>query len=382
MPYWRISSFYLVYFASLGVILPYWALYLRDLGFSPLAIGELMALPMLTKVLSPGLWGWLADHLGHRMMVVRIGALLAVVAFAGMFLVEGYLGIALVMFTFTFFWNAVLSPLEAVSLAHFRGDPHLYSRARLWGSIGFILAVAGLGLLLDRTGTAPLPMVLFSLFGLIFIASLIVPEPCPDPHVGDHAPISHIVRRPEVIALVVCALLMQASHGPYYTFYTIYMEGVGYSRTVVGGLWALGVIAEVGIFLIIGRLLHHFGMRQLLLLAYVLALIRWVLTGALPDVVPVVLLAQLLHAATFGLHHAAAIALIHRHFRGRHHGKGQGIYAGLGLGLGGALGSWYSGLVWQELGASAAFMTAALFPIVAFLIAYRWVHPERKIGTG
>ena len=97
VPYWRLSGFYLFYFAALGVFLPYWALYLHSLGFSPLEIGELMATAAITKVIAPNVWGWLADHTGKRMLVVRVGSACAVLAFIGVFVAQGYWWMLLVM---------------------------------------------------------------------------------------------------------------------------------------------------------------------------------------------------------------------------------------------------------------------------------------------
>ena len=73
MPYWRLSGFYLFYFASLGALVPYWGLYLKSTGFSAHDIGVFMAIIMGTKIVSPNIWGWIADHLGHRMLIVRVG---------------------------------------------------------------------------------------------------------------------------------------------------------------------------------------------------------------------------------------------------------------------------------------------------------------------
>ena len=105
MPYWRLSSFYLFYFASLGALLPYWALYLDSLGFAPAAIGELMAALMATKIVAPNLWGWIADHTGRHMPVVRLASLVSMIAFAGVFLGDSYPWLMLVMLVFSFFWN-------------------------------------------------------------------------------------------------------------------------------------------------------------------------------------------------------------------------------------------------------------------------------------
>lgn len=370
VPYWRLSGFYLFYFASLGAFLPYWTLYLANLGYDAVAIGQLMALMALTKLISPNIWGWIADHTGERMRIVRLGSLAAAVSFAGVFLGQGFWWLALVMVAFSFFWNATLPQFEATTLNHLGREPQRYTRIRIWGSIGFIAAVAALGPLLDRYGTAPLPALLLVLFAAIWLSTLHVDERA-GPAPPASARIGLVLRQPHVLALLAVCFLMQASHGPYYTFYSIYLEDHGYSRSLIGQLWALGVIAEVGVFLLMHRLVPRIGLRALLLASLALAALRWLLIGFFVDSLPVLVGAQLLHAATFGVYHGVAIQLIHRYFQGRHQGRGQALYSSVSYGAGGALGALYSGFTWDSAGATVTFAIAAALSALAWLLAWR-----------
>ncbi len=369
--YWRLSGFYFFYFASLGALVPYWGLYLQSRGFGGAQIGELVAILMATKLVAPNIWGWIADHSGRRMAVIRTASLLSVLAFAAVFWSGGYGSLALVIAGFSFFWNASLPQFEAVTLSHLGADSHRYSSIRLWGSIGFILAVVALGPVLDRFGAGLLPGVLIVLFAAIWLSSLSVPEAPGGVHPEEHEPLRQVLRRPAVLTLLSVCFLMQASHGPYYTFYTLYMEEAGYSRGQIGWLWALGVVAEIGVFLVMHRWLPHFGARALLLASLAFTSLRWCLIAAFPDLLPVVLLAQTLHAASFGIYHAVAIHLIHRMFVGRNQGRGQALYSSLSFGAGGAVGSLAAGYVWAGIGHSAAYYAAALLSFGALLLAWQ-----------
>lgn len=380
MLYWRLSSFYFFFFATLGALLPYWGLYLQSLGYTPLQIGQMMAVIMATKIVSPNIWGWIADHTGRRMTVVRTGALLALFAFGGVFLAEGFGWLLLVMLAYSFFWNAALPQFEANTFNHLGGEEHRYSSIRLWGSVGFIIAVAGLGALFDVTGPGLLPIAMLFLLGGIWLSSLSVPERAAPGAAHDHPPLRRVLARPAVIGLLLICFLMQASHGPYYTFFTIYMGEHGYSGTVIGQLWALGVVAEVGVFLVMHRLVPRFGLRLLLLASLALASLRWVLIGLAPESLPLLLLAQLLHAATFGVYHAAAIQLIHGYFTGPNQGRGQALYSSLSFGAGGAAGGLYSGFAWDTLGSSFTFLIAAAVSTLALGLAW-WLIPQRRTAA-
>ncbi|MHB1239130.1 MAG: MFS transporter [Gammaproteobacteria bacterium] len=373
MIYWRLSGFYWFYFAALGALVPYWSLYLKSVGFGPVAIGELMAIMMATRIVAPNLAGWLADHTGRRMAVVRCASFLAPVAFAGVLLGHGFGWLALVVALFSFFWNAALPQFEATTLNHLGLRVHRYSRVRLWGSIGFILSVSGLGFLFQRYAAGLLPLVVLALLFGIGVTSLLVPDGAAPPRKGAPRPLLEVLGRREVAALLVVCFLMQVSHGPYYAFFTLYLEDHGYRAGLIGLLWALGVLAEIGVFLVMHRLLPRFGARSLLLASLALAALRWLLIGAFPRHLLLIVFAQTLHAASFGVYHAVAIHLVHGLFTGRHQGRGQALYSSVSFGAGAALGSLASGYLWAGLGPSAAFYGAALVAGVAWLVAWRWI---------
>ncbi len=371
MPYWRLSGFYFFYFATLGALIPYWGLYLQSLGFSAAAIGSMIAVIMATKIVSPNIWGWVADHTGKRMMVVRLGGLLSLLAFAGVFVSSQYWWLVGVMMVFSFFWNATLPQFEATTFNHLGEETHRYSSVRLWGSVGFIVAVWLIGQQLEGSRIVYLPVILLGLFATIWISSLLVPEEASAHATATHEPLRKVLARPEVTGLLLVCLLMQMGHGPYYTFYSIYLQDYGYSLSLIGFLWALGVFAEVLIFLRMHKLVPRFGLKRLLLASLLLAALRWVLIALFPEQRAMIVFAQLLHAASFGLYHAVAIQLIHTYFTGRHQGKGQALYSSLSFGAGGAIGSFYAGYAWDALCSMVTFFGAAVVSLLAAWIAWR-----------
>ncbi|MES9903082.1 MAG: MFS transporter [Sedimenticola sp.] len=379
MPYWRLSGFYLFYFAALGGLLPYWGLYLKSLGFNAVAIGELMAIPMATKFLAPYVWGWLGDHLGRRMVIVRLGSLLTAVIFLAVFQLQGFWELGLAMVLFSFFWNAVLPQFETVVLDYLGDGVSRYARIRLWGSIGFILSVIALGIAVDLQGPLVILPTLFCLYGAIWISSLLIRDPAVRPRPQQQAPIIEVLKQPAVIAFFAVCFLLQASHGPYYGFYSIHLEAIGYSKTLIGLLWALGVVAEVIIFFFMHRLLQGYGARKVLLASLFLTLLRWLIIGHFADSLEALIPAQLLHAASYGSFHAAAIHIVHHYFTGKHQGRGQALYSSLSFGLGGALGTLVSGFVWDDVGPSAAFTVAAMVSAAALLVAWRWPINEIEV---
>ena len=373
-PYWRLSSFYFFYFAFVGAMAPFWGLYLRSLEFSAFQIGVLMSLLQVMRIFAPNVWGHLADRTGKRVAIVRIAALVSLVTFVGVFWATTFWPLFIVMSLISFFWSASLPLVEATTLSHLGERSDRYGRVRLWGSVGFIVVVLGLGMALDHASIKLVPWVVLGLLVGIVLTARVIPEAEMVSRDHVHIPLREVLRRPQVVALLVAALLMAAAHGPYYTFFTIHLVETGYSKSFAGWLWALGVVCEIGIFLIMPRVFARVRTESVLLATLVIAAARFLLIGWQADNLPLLLFAQLLHAFTFGAYHACALALVHGHFTGRNQARGQALYNSIAFGVGGTLGSLYAGAAWDVLGAAWTFTLASGFAVLATLIFARRGH--------
>ena len=381
VPYWRLSAFYFCFFGLLGALYPYWSLYLKDKGFSASEIGLLLAIPMATKIIAPNLWGWLADHTGKRLLIIRLGALLSWLCFLGIFIDQSFLVIALVMMGYSFFWNAILPQHEVITISYLRDRPETYSRIRLWGSIGFIIFVLGGGAWFDSHDIETLPFVGLVLLVGIFLSSLFIPNSRYEKHPKPAVKFISNLKQPVVIAFLLAGALMQVSHGVYYSFFSIYMETYGFSRSGIGTLWSVGVIAEVCLFILMHQLLLKFGVRVIMLICLALATIRWLMIGYGADYLIILVIAQTFHAFTFGAFHAAAIECVRRLFESGNQGKAQAMYSACCFGAGGAIGSYLGGLIW-DWEAIMAFNFASLSSLVALVVVWLWLKdPKLRLGV-
>ena len=372
LPYWRLSGFYFFYFAFVGAMSPFWGLYLQSLAFNAFQIGVLMSLLQVMRIFAPNIWGHIADRTGRRTAIVQIAAIGSVLVFAGVFVGSSFWWLFAVMAALSFFWSASLPLVEAMTLSHLGERTDSYGRIRLWGSVGFILMVVGLGYAFDQVSISWLPWaVLAVMLGIVAFAR-VIPEAVILPHASDHIPVWAVLKRPEVASLLAACMLMAVTHGPYYTFYSIYLVDHGYDKSTVGWLWALGVICEIGIFLIIPRIFAQVTPRKLILASFALAVLRFLVIAWGVESAWLVWGAQTLHAFTFGTYHAAAVALIHQHFRGRHQARGQALYTSLSYGVGGTIGGLASGLTWDTLGSAWTFTLAAVSAALAWAVYAAW----------
>ncbi len=373
LPYWRLAGVYFFYFAYLGAFAPYFSLYLNAAGIAATGIGAIMALPQLVRIFAPHLWGWLADRGGRPLRVARIGTAIGTVIYCGLFGAAGFEAMVAIVLLMSFFLSAALPITEVTTLVHLGEHSAQYGRIRVWGSVGFIASVLVVGYALDWLPIGDLLWIMLAILAGTTVLLLLVPEAPRAEHAHDYTPISSVIRQPQVIALFVACALMTLAHGPYYTFYSIYLVDHGYSKGAVGWLWALGVICEIAIFFWMSQLFRAFTLRQVLIASFALAALRFLIVAWCADSLVMLLFAQTLHAASFGSFHAAALGHVHHLFRGRNQARGQAIYTSFVFGLGGTLGGLYAGYAWERFGAGFTFSGAAVCAFAGMLILWRFL---------
>ena len=201
VPYWRLSAWYFFYFGFVGCFMPYFSLYLSSVGLDAWRISVVMAMMPLMRMLAPSFWGVIADRLGHKALLVRNVLAASTLLFSGFLMTTNFYAMVALMLLMSLFWSASLPLVEALTLGHLRLEAERYGQVRLWGSIGFVIAVQGVGVLL---GWLPLTAVLWISLGFLLAAGLTaaqIPESDVIPHSPESGPLRHSLRQPKVVAL-------------------------------------------------------------------------------------------------------------------------------------------------------------------------------------
>lgn len=383
-PLVEIGGLYFAYFAYVGLFSPYLALYLAEIGLAIGQIGLLMAVPQILRIVGPPFWGWLADRGASASALLRLSSGLACVAalalaFAGW---DGWPGGARladapglrfavlfgVLAALFFFTSAQMPVAETMAMRAVDADTGRYGRLRVWGSVGFIAGVAGIGPVLDRCGVGGLPWWVAGLLALLTLVALRLREAGAPGRGRVSVTMGQRLAEPRVRAFFLSAFLMMFAHAALYAFFSLYLAGLGYSRTLIGLVWALGVVAEIAVFWLQKGLFERFGALPLLRASLAVATLRFLLIGLSAGWLPAILLAQLAHAVTFGVHHSAAIATLQQWFEPRQQARAQALYLTVGYGLGGSTGVLAATLIWSSVSPAGAFLGAALAAALGWLV--------------
>jgi PPP family 3-phenylpropionic acid transporter len=356
----KLAATYFWYFAAIGLFVPYWPLYLKDHGYSAVDVGLLTALYAAMRVVGPPTYAHWADATGRRLAACRVGGL-ASLACVLLLPFLGSLGtLALAVAVLSAVWNGLMSVYDAYVLGRLDADAGRYGVLRVWGSFGFILTSAAGGAFLAFTGSGALPWTM-GLMVALTSWTLYRLDPAGDrPRATRPASIAWAFRDRRVLSFLFVSFLLLASLSSYYNFFSLYLERHGYSRGVIGFLWAWGVIAEIAVFLLAPWLVARFSLRALMLVALAATSLRWVALAALPGWPAVVFLTQTLHMASFGLFHLTSVAIVQTLFPPEAAARGQALQGSIGYGAGGIVGSLGSGWLWDHVGPAAPYYAGAI----------------------
>lgn len=378
----RLSSSYFFYFAILGLISPYLSVFLDGKGFTSLELGEIFATLTATKIVAPSLWAILADKTGQQLLIIRLGALLALLSFMSLFWLDSYWPISFSLALFSLFWTAILPQLEVFTLNSVRRSSKIYARIRLWGSIGFIALAVFTGQVMEyyeQTSFSNPYMSSFTsafvLIGCIILLCLLLstttikPQRVVSKIKAKPLAIKDRLITPRFITFFIGGVLLQISFGPYYGFFALFLRDLSYSGFIVGLLISLGVVAEILVFIFASSFFKYFSVKTLLIFSLVATGVRWGVVALYAESIWLLALTQLMHAASFALFHSASMLFISNHFSACQQSRGQAVYLGGVYGVGGAIGAYLAGMLWLDgLGASTAFLAASTASLLGALV--------------
>ena len=325
----------------------------------------MLALPQVARTVAPAAWGWLADRTGALRGIVAFSCLASAVGFGLISLSGSFLAAAFLIAALSLLSAGALPLVEAMTLGMLAGQPGRYGPIRLWGSVGFIATLLGGGAWLERHPVSTVPVAIAMLCVLALAVALSLPsrEPAARRSAADF-PFGGAAA-----LLYGTGFCMAIAHGALYAFLSLHLERQGYGAVLIGALWTVGVLAEILVFVFLPALFQRFRLAAILAFSFACAVVRFLAIGWLAEALWIVLLAQVLHAATFGAFHAASVAAVHRVFPASAHARGQTLYSGVTYGAGGAAGALLAGWAWQAGGAGFAFSLSAAAGVVGLLLA-------------
>lgn len=364
-----LSIHYFCSLAALGSFTAYVVLYYKDLGFSAWQVGVVMSAFTVMRMLCPNFFGWLADKTGKKAFWIRFASGCSTLCFGFLLYAKSFYAVLAATVLVGFFWSAVAPLTEALTFASLTKTPERYSYIRVWGSIGFVLAVWSVGRILEMM---PVSSLLWLVQALMVVATCVTfaLKEAPDAPVyteHSHPSVYGLISQPHVLGLLAAGFCMSAAHAAVNTFLTMHLANHHYSTHMIGWMWTIGVGVEI-VFFYFPHFFYQFNPKNVLLSCFAIGVMRFMLLGWMVDFFPTLILAQTFHGVTYGIHHIVTVAAVHRYFAGVYQSQGQTIYSGLCVCGGLMVGQLMTGYAMDHFGGQWAFTGSAVLSGLGLLI--------------
>ncbi len=370
------AIFSALYYAYAGIFSAYLPLYLKELGFATFAIAILSTVNNITRCIGPYAWGWLGDHSGKRLAIVRVSCVAALMFSAVLFAPATFAMFFIGLLAMCLATSSMTPLTESLLIARLQLEQGVdwgaYGRLRLWGSIGFSVAVIASGWWFERAGISWFAASISALLCVLMMSSMSLPSDTESMNTDKPPRALPLLRSPVIAGFYAACFFMVASHTGLYVFFSLYLDQLGYSKFVIGLLWAAGVMFEIAWFYFQGHALKHVRLQTLWVVACAIAALRFAMIGALGQFLIVLIIASAAHFLTFAAHHTASMAFITRHFQGSMANRGMALFTMIAYGFGGVLGGLAGGKVAQAHGYGAVFYLSAALALIATLLSW-WV---------
>lgn len=370
-----LKLFYFLSYGALGSLFPFLPLLLANRGLAPSQVGWVMVIVPVTNLLVPPLWGFAADALRARLLLLRVAVAGSGLAVLLLLPTLGFAASIAAMAVFSLFRAPLTSLADAASVEALQGRSQQFSRVRVWGSLGFAAFVAALGWL----GASSRPTLLLVSTAIVYLlasaATIPLKEQLVQRRPGVITDVGRVLRRASVITFLAATATYYLGHSMYDIFFGLHAKALGLGDDFVGTGWAIGVCVEVVLLTLAPRFLHLLRTEHMLVVCAVVATVRWLVLAHF--VSPWVLLAsQALHGVTFGLWYLSLVSFVQtradRHMRTTLQSIAQSC-----VGLGMAGGYLLGGTLFEHHGGTTLFRAAAAaaaLSIAGYMVSARWVR--------
>ncbi|WP_165786520.1 3-phenylpropionate MFS transporter [Mixta theicola] len=355
----RFGFVYFSMFAFIGIHMPFWPVWLEYKGISPSGIAALTALSFSLKIIFTPVVSNIVDRSGQRRkaaIILSLGLFVSLLVFSK---TNEFIPIFLLtIFSFAC-WSPIMSLAESLATVTAREQKFDYGKVRLWGSVGFMVVAVSSGKLLAIFGESALLWSICGAAGLLFVSSCLLPKTKVSLIKSEEVTILAFFKSKWFVSFLIATTLIQGSHAGYYTFGSIHWRAEGLSDQIIGILWGSSVVGEVIVFAFGRVLLSRLGPVNVLIIGGIAAALRWLMIGS-TDSIFLLLVAQCLHALSFGACHFAAMQIITNKVDASLSSTAQGIYSAFSMGLGMGIFVLLSGPFYSLLSGGTFFVMSAV----------------------
>ncbi|SCY94841.1 MFS transporter, PPP family, 3-phenylpropionic acid transporter [Paenibacillus polysaccharolyticus] len=365
-------------YGAISIFAGFLQLYLQEIGMTKLEIGSLMAIGPFVSLFANPFWGFWSDKSRNIRIVLMMMMGGTFVLAQGVFYAPSYAWIYVAMIFFYFFQSPLFAQTNSLILGYIDGTGQKFGSFRLWGSLGWALTAVAAGPVIDRFGVSSVSIIFACMIAVAFIFSVLLPRQpiASDTPIVTFRRFGKVMFNPYFMIFIGLGVLVSVPNAMNSTFMSLYIVEMGGDKQMVG--WAIftSSILEVGVFLLLDRLLKRkmsILLGSLILVSLLFAL-RWQLMALANNPMEVVFI-QLMHSVTFGGYFYVGTQLTMLFIPRPYRSSGQAVYTMAWGGLSGVIAGLFGGWLFQSFGAEVMYNIGVFFSLIGaagFAIMWLW----------
>jgi MFS transporter, PPP family, 3-phenylpropionic acid transporter len=375
---YSLQGFYLFVFFGIGSLFPLLSVYLSEIEkLNGYQIGIILSLGPVVMIFFQPFWGMIADMKNLHNRLLTVTTLITGVSALGYLFFEGFFLFILVAIVLAIFQSAIIPLSDSISLKYTSSAGVNYGNVRLFGSLGFGVAVFLMGKLSEWN-----PQVIFYAFFLTLLIagaiSLKMPREAAGKPNGLLSGIKDLMGMKRFLVFLAITFMIFGPNLANNFYFSLFVEDRGGTYTGIGIAFLIAVLSEIPFMRAAGSWIHKLGLLQVALIAALVSLIRWLFYFTEPGL-SLIYASAVIQGFSLGLFIPAGLQYI-REITPKHiTATAVTIYSAVGNGLGNWFFTFVGGIIFEEFNVYGVYLFFAVLTLVGVLLTAWLLRDHKKI---
>jgi MFS transporter, PPP family, 3-phenylpropionic acid transporter len=376
---YSLQGFYLFVFFGIGSLFPLLSVYLSEVEkLNGYQIGLILSIGPVIMIFFQPLWGMIADLKQMHNRLLTITTLITGISGLGYLIFDRFFTFAIAAIILAIFQSAIIPLSDSISLKYTSKAGVNYGNVRLFGSLGFGLAVFVMGKLSEWN-----PQVIFYTFciTLVIAAFLSMKMPRESANVPGKllTGVSELIKMKRFIVFLGVTFLIFGPNLANNFYFSLFVEDRGGTYTGIGIAFLIAVLSEIPFMRMAGAWINKIGLLQVALIASFVSFARWIFYFTEPSLT-LVYISAVIQGFSLGLFIPAGLQYIREITPTQITATAVTFYSAVGNGLGNWFFTFIGGVLFEEYSIYMVYLFFAALTLIGVLLTV-WLLKDYKEQT-
>ncbi len=374
-----LQGFYLLTFFGVGSLYPLLSVYLSEsVGLNGYQIGTIMSVGPIMMIFFQPIWGMVSDTTNRPTLVLGMTSLIAGIFALGYLFMDFYYGLLIVAILVAIFQSAIIPVSDSISLKYTSKVRYNYGNIRLFGSLGFGIAVFIMGRLSE--GVIGPTIIFYSFFICLVLSGFLsfrFPKERAAAKLDLKAGMKELFTMKKFLIFLAVTFLVFGPNLANNVYFGLFVENSGGTYAGIGLAFLIAVLSEVPFMRIAGGWIDKFGLLTVAALAGAASMIRWLFYFTEPSLW-LVYSSAVMQGLAIGLFIPAGLRYIKEITPAHITATVVTVYSAIGNGLGNWFSTFVGGFIYETYSIYTVYLFFAVLSLIGILLCFVLMKEEKK----